>query len=90
MIAIVDYEIGNLYSIFKALERLGEEVVVTNQAQEIREAEAVVLPGVGSFEKAMENLEKKEIKEAIKENQEDGKPFLGINLGLQLLFEKSQ
>ena len=90
MIAIVDYEIGNLYSIFKALERLGEEVVVTNQAQEIREAEAVVLPGVGSFEKAMENLEKKEIKEVIKENQEDGKPFLGINLGLQLLFEKSQ
>ena len=90
MIALVDYEIGNLYSIFKALERLGEEVVVTNQAQEIREAEAVVLPGVGSFEKAMENLEKKEIKEAIKENQEDGKPFLGINLGLQLLFEKSQ
>ena len=90
MIAIVDYEIGNLYSIFKALERLGEEVVVTNQAQEIREAEAVVLPGVGSFEKAMENLEKKEIKEAIKENQEDGEPFLGINLGLQLLFEKSQ
>jgi len=64
--------------------------VVTNQAQEIREAEAVVLPGVGSFEKAMENLEKKEIKEVIKENQEDGKPFLGINLGLQLLFEKSQ
>ena len=64
--------------------------MVTNQAQEIREAEAVVLPGVGSFEKAMENLEKKEIKEVIKENQEDGKPFLGINLGLQLLFEKSQ
>ena len=90
MIAIVDYEIGNLYSIFKALERLGEEVVVTNQAQEIREAEAVVLPGVGSFEKAMENLEKKEIKEVIKETQEDGKPILGINLGLLLLFEKSQ
>jgi len=90
MIAIVDYEIGNLYSISKALARLGEEVVITNQAQVIVEAEAVVLPGVGSFEKAMENLEKKEIKEVIKENQEDGKPFLGINLGLQLLFEKSQ
>ncbi|MBP9015903.1 MAG: imidazole glycerol phosphate synthase subunit HisH [Candidatus Atribacteria bacterium] len=90
MIAIVDYEIGNLYSISKALARLGEEVVITNQAQVIREAEAVVLPGVGSFGKAMENLEKKEIREAIRENQEDGKPLLGICLGLQLLFDKSQ
>ena len=90
MIAIVDYEIGNLYSISKALERLGEKVVVTNQAQVIVEAEAVVLPGVGSFGKAMENLEKAEIKEAIRKNQESGKPLLGICLGLQLLFEKSQ
>ena len=90
MIAIVDYEIGNLYSISKALERLGEKVVVTNQAQVIVEAEAVVLPGVGSFGKAMENLEKAEIKEAIRKNQESGKPLLGTCLGLQLLFEKSQ
>lgn len=90
MIAVVNYKIGNLYSISKALERLGEKVVVTDQASVIAEAEAVVLPGVGSFGKAMENLEKNHMKETIKEAQEGGKPLLGICVGLQLLFEKSQ
>lgn len=90
MIAVVDYKIGNLYSISKALERLGEKVVVTDQPSVVSEAEAVVLPGVGSFGKAMENLEKNQMKEAIREAQSGGKALLGICLGLQLLFEKSK
>ncbi|WP_438313658.1 imidazole glycerol phosphate synthase subunit HisH [Candidatus Caldatribacterium sp. SIUC1] len=90
MIAIVDYGIGNLRSIAKALERLGKTVEVTNDPERLGAAEAVILPGVGSFGEAMENMEKSQIVPVLRRMFDDGKPILGICLGLQLLFERSQ
>ncbi|MBE5868505.1 MAG: imidazole glycerol phosphate synthase subunit HisH [Lachnospiraceae bacterium] len=90
MIAIIDYDAGNVKSVEKALQFLGVEAVVTRDPMVIREAEKVILPGVGSFGEAMEKLHNYGLVELIKEVVASGKPFLGICLGLQLLFESSE
>ncbi|CVI72114.1 Imidazole glycerol phosphate synthase subunit HisH 1 [Clostridiales bacterium CHKCI001] len=90
MIAIIDYDAGNLKSVEKALKFLGEDVVITREKEEILNADKVILPGVGAFGDAMHNLEQFGLIDVIKEVVELGKPFLGICLGLQLLFERSE
>ena len=89
MIAIIDYNAGNLKSVEKALHLLGEETVITRSFQEIEAADKVILPGVGAFGDAMGQLKKYELDKVIREVAAQGKPFLGICLGLQLLFEGS-
>lgn len=89
MIAIIDYDAGNLKSVEKALVSLGEECRITRDFHEIRNADKVILPGVGSFGDAMHQLKKYELDKVIHEVAEEKKPFLGICLGLQLLFEGS-
>ena len=89
MIAIIDYDAGNLRSVEKALEALGQQVIVTKDAETIRQAEKVILPGVGAFGDAMANLQRLGLVEVIRETAASGKPILGICLGLQLLFEDS-
>ena len=89
MIAVVDYGLGNLHSVSKALEANNIKVKVTNNPSDISDAKAIVLPGVGAFLKGMENLKNLNLLEVIIENIKKGKPFLGICLGLQLLFTRS-
>ncbi len=89
MIAIIDYDAGNIKSVEKALQKLGAEVVITKDADVIFEADKVILPGVGAFGDAMANLNKYGLVEVIHQVVEKGTPFLGICLGLQLLFERS-
>ena len=89
MIAIIDYDAGNLKSVEKALLRLGEEAVVSRERETILEADKVILPGVGSFGDAMGKLREFGPDKVIYEVVEKGTPFLGICLGLQLLFERS-
>ena len=89
MIAIIDYDAGNLKSVEKALVSLGETPAITRDRDEILKAEKVILPGVGSFGDAMNNLNKFGLVPVIKEITEKRTPFLGICLGLQLLFESS-
>ena len=89
MIAIIDYDAGNIKSVEKALLLLGQEVKITSDAQEILQADKVVLPGVGAFGDAMSNLKKRGLDQVIRQVAESGTPFLGICLGLQLLFERS-
>lgn len=90
MIAIIDYDAGNLRSVEKAFSALGQECVVTRNRKEIMQADRVVLPGVGAFGVAMDQLKKYELDKVIHEVADMGKPFLGICLGLQLLFEGSE
>ena len=89
MIAIIDYGMGNLRSVQKAFEKVGAEAQVTQDAQTIRNATKVVLPGVGAMQPAMERLQSLGLVPVLKEVIQNGKPFLGICLGLQLLFDKS-
>lgn len=89
MIAIIDYDAGNIKSVEKALQKLGQDVVITRDAEEILHADKVILPGVGAFGDAMENLKKYQLDDVIRQVVEKGTPFLGICLGLQLLFERS-
>lgn len=89
MIAIIDYDAGNLKSVEKAFKFIGEDVAVTRNSREILAADKVVLPGVGSFGDAMEKLRTYDLIDTIKEVTDKGTPFLGICLGLQLLFEYS-
>ena len=89
MIAIIDYDAGNIKSVEKALKKLGQEVTITRDAEVILHADKVILPGVGAFGDAMSNLKKYRLDEVIYQVVEKGTPFLGICLGLQLLFEKS-
>jgi len=89
LIAIIDYDAGNIKSVEKALQKLGTEVVITKDADEILRADKVILPGVGAFGDAMTNLRKYKLDEVIYKVVERGTPFLGICLGLQLLFERS-
>ena len=89
-IVIIDYGMGNLHSVNKALKYVGAEVEVTSEATKIAKADKVILPGVGAFGDCMLNLEKYGLVPVIKETLASGKPFLGICLGLQLLFEGSE
>ena len=89
MIAIIDYDAGNIKSVEKALHYLGEETTVTRNPQTLLNADKVILPGVGSFGQAMENLHTYGLVPVIHEIVEKKTPFLGICLGLQLLFERS-
>lgn len=90
MIAIIDYDAGNIKSVEKALKTLGQDVVVTRDAVTILNADKVILPGVGAFGDAMEKLHTYGLVEVIHKVVESKKPFLGICLGLQLLFESSE
>ena len=89
MIAIIDYDAGNIKSVEKALQKLGAEVVITKEPEKILQADKVILPGVGAFGDAMANLKKFGLDKVIYQVVEKGTPFLGICLGLQLLFERS-
>ena len=89
MTAIIDYDAGNIKSVEKALLFLGENAVITRDREELLSADRVILPGVGSFGDAMEKLHSYELTEVIHEIVHKGTPFLGICLGLQLLFERS-
>ncbi len=90
MIGIIDYDAGNIRSVEKALSYLGEKTVVSRDPDILKSVDKVILPGVGSFGQAMENLHRYELVPVIRDMIEDGKPFLGICLGLQLLFESSE
>ena len=87
MIAIIDYQMGNLRSVQKAFERVGHAAKITSDAREIAEAERIVLPGVGAFADAMEELRRRDLIGPIRDAIAADKPFLGICLGLQLLFD---
>ncbi|MDF2512758.1 MAG: hisH [Herbinix sp.] len=89
MIAIIDYDAGNLKSVEKALAYLGEEATVTRDKKKLLEADKVILPGVGNFGDAMEKLHHYQLVEVIREIADKGTPLLGICLGLQLLFGRS-
>ncbi|MCR5234497.1 MAG: imidazole glycerol phosphate synthase subunit HisH [Lachnospiraceae bacterium] len=90
MIAIIDYDAGNIKSVEKALQYLGADTTLTRDKNEILSADKVILPGVGSFGDAMNRLRKYELEPVIREVVDKGTPFLGICLGLQLLFESSE
>lgn len=90
MIAIIDYGMGNLHSVSKAVERLGYEAVVTSDREMILGAEGAILPGVGAFGDAMANLRETGLEEVTKAYAASGKPLLGICLGMQLLFDESE
>lgn len=89
MVAIIDYGAGNLMSVKKALDHIGAESEITMDKEKIKSASHVVLPGVGSFGDAMESMKSRGLVDTIREAALSGKPFLGICLGLQLLFEGS-
>jgi glutamine amidotransferase len=90
VIAVVDYGVGNLRSVAKALERVGACVDVTSEAARVRAADAVVLPGVGAFGRCMENLREAGLEDAVREAAASERPFLGICVGMQILFDESE
>ncbi len=90
MIAIIDYDAGNIKSVEKAVISLGAETVITRDRETILNADKIILPGVGAFGDAMEKLKAYGLVDLIKQTVADKKPFLGICLGLQLLFESSE
>ena len=89
-IAIIDYDAGNIHSVENALHSLGHETLVTSRPEEILSADRVILPGVGAFGSAMDRLRARGLEEAIHETVKKGTPFLGICLGLQLMFASSE
>ena len=89
MIAIVDYGVGNLFSLNSSLELIGAESIVTADPQMLRSADKILLPGVGAFEDAAKKLRDSGLADLLKELASEGKPLLGICLGMQMLFEKS-
>jgi glutamine amidotransferase len=89
-IAVIDYDMGNLHSACKGLDNAGGHTLVTDVPEEILAADAVVLPGVGSFDPAVQHLRSRGLETTIKTVIESGKPFLGICLGLQILFDQSE
>jgi glutamine amidotransferase len=86
-IAIIDYQMGNLRSVQKAFEQVGHSAAITSDPNELARADKIVLPGVGAFGDAMAELERRDLVQPIKDSIGSGKPFLGICLGLQLLFD---
>jgi glutamine amidotransferase len=89
-IVIIDYQLGNLFSVNQALTNVGLDIKVTSNAEDVESADALILPGVGAFCDAMNNLHELNLINLIKESIRQGKPFLGICLGLQLLFTESE
>ena len=89
MIAVVDYGVGNLFSLSASLDYVGLDTKITSVEEEIRKADKIILPGVGAFKPAMDRLLQSGLKEVIDEEVKNGKPLLGICLGMQLLFERS-
>lgn len=90
MIAIVDYGMGNLKSVYKALKKVGVDATITSKASVIDDASAIVLPGVGAFKDCMGNLSNLNLLQSITQSIQKGKPYLGICLGLQILFGESE
>lgn len=88
MVVIIDYNIGNLSSVSSALKRVGIEAIITRDKELIKQAKAIVLPGVGAFPVAMNNLKKYDLINVLNERKKAGVPILGICLGMQILFEK--
>lgn len=89
VIAVVDYDMGNLHSVCKGLEKAGGNPKITSCSQDLAQADAIVLPGVGAFDPAVQHLRSRNLEQPIKDAIASGKPFLGICLGLQILFESS-
>jgi glutamine amidotransferase len=89
-VIIVDYKLGNLFSVMQAISNIGLNVLTTSDSKELNNADAIVLPGVGAFSDAMKNLRTLNLENPLKEAISSGKPFLGICLGLQLLFDESE
>lgn len=89
MLAIIDYDVGNLFSLRCSLERIGAEVVVTSDVETIRKADHLILPGVGAFGDAAAKLRKTGLDQVVIDEANAGKPLLGICLGMQMLFERS-
>ena len=89
MIAVVDYGVGNLFSLRSSLETIGADVIVTGEAEMIRRADKIILPGVGAFEDAAAKLRESGLDVVLCEEAKGGKPIMGICLGMQMLFEKS-
>lgn len=90
MITVVDYGVGNLHSVAKALEKVGAKVRVTSEAKDVEGSDGVVLPGVGAFKDSMDAMHRSELAQAIKDYIGTGKPFLGVCVGLQMLFSESE
>ena len=90
MIAVVDYDAGNVKSVEKAIEKLGAKHILTSDPAEIAKADAVILPGVGNFGDCVSKLKERGLDASLKEYAASGKPFLGICVGLQLLFDESE
>lgn len=89
MTVIIDYGVGNVFSLVSSLKRIGEEAAISSDRKIISEAERVILPGVGAFPDAMTRLRESDLSDIILEEVKKGKPLLGICLGMQLLFERS-
>ena len=89
MIAIIDYGVGNLFSLQSSIAAIGQDAVVTRDIEEIRRADRLILPGVGAFQDAADKLRLSGMDRAVKEETAKGKPLLGICLGMQMLFERS-
>ena len=89
-VTIVDYGMGNLSSVSKAVEKLGFRPLISSRPQDVEKAARLILPGVGAFSKAMAELRKRKLVHALRDYLQSGRPFLGICLGLQLLFEESE
>ena len=89
MIAIIDYGVGNLFSLQSSFAAIGQDAVVTRDIEEIRRADRLILPGVGAFQDAADKLRLSGMDRAVKEETAKGKPLLGICLGMQMLFERS-
>jgi glutamine amidotransferase len=89
-IAVIDYDMGNLHSACKGLENAGATTIVTDSPADLERADAIVLPGVGSFDPAVQHLRSRGLEKPIKQAIQSGKPFLGICLGLQILFDSSE
>lgn len=90
VVAVIDYDMGNLHSACKGLEMAGATPIVTNDPKELAAADGIVLPGVGSFDPAMQKLRATKLEQPIHDAIASGKPFLGICLGMQILFESSE
>ena len=89
MIAVVDYGVGNLFSLRSSLASIGADVIVTGDAEELRRAEKIILPGVGAFEDAAAKLRQTGLDAVLRDEAAAGKPIMGICLGMQMLFDKS-